>query len=380
MRTSILEELRALRGKQELIVDPRNQNRYRILIKEPYGTTAYCFSTPVYELQSRKLVSLKFVPMEEGFVFQGSNGCMTAKGNQMEMKNDNGTVTVTFPAGIFASQAVGLSCGNAEVRPTLNGFVVTVRSVEKPVMKLTLRASNPFLPVRANEKYFALMQEEFRPFMSVSALYARDADGTGCYPVRITYAKADDRSYTVELSATKGNVMCFEVNLYEPKLFQDTTVESKRPGENNAFGSVAFIGSTEEFGEQWLYSRADFSKIPEFYRLQVKKVLLHLPKYNADNTALSVFAPQARFCSFGSNWNNKIAHSEELAESGSGNGYQTIDITNLVVNQAEHTLKNTEGIILKSREKGTGFSAVATGDNYDTPQILEIQYWPDRGI
>lgn len=375
MRASVFEEIRTLRGKQALTIDPRNQNRYRILIKEPYGTTAYCFSTPIYELESRKLVSLQFVPGEAGFVFQGSNGRMTAKANHMEMKNDNGTVTVMFPRGKFTLQDTWLSCGKAEVHPTLNGFAVTVRSAKKPTIKLKLKANDPLLQVRANEKYFALMQEAFRPFMSVSALYAKDADGTGCYPVHVSYEQPDEQSYIVELAATNGQEMRFEVNLYEPKLFQDTTVESRHPEENNAFGSVAFLGHTEVFGEQWLYSRPDFSKIPEIYRLPIKKVLLHLPKYNAGNTALSVFAPQARFCSFGSNWNNKIAHSEALTESGGDSTYQTIDITDLVVNKPEQTIKNTEGIILKSNEKGNGFSAVATGDNYDTPQILEIQYF-----
>ena len=72
----------------------------------------------------------------------------------------------------------------------------------------------------------------------------------------------------------------FEINLYERKLFLDTTVESKNIGVNNAFGSIAFVGDTEQFGEQWLYSRPAFSLISELYEKSLNYAVLHIPKYS----------------------------------------------------------------------------------------------------
>ncbi len=363
---SVFSMIRTLRGGKDFTIDTNNRNRYCVLVKEPYGRTAYCFSTPIYELQSRKLVNLQFVPTLDGEVFQGSHGCVTVKGNQVVLKNDNGVVWVTLPS-------------DAQLRPTLNGVAVTAAtSAKKPFVKVKLRVDKPFLQVRANEKYFAFMQEEFRPFASLSALYAKDV--AGFHPAKVAYEKMDEGNYAVTVSATGTNSavgqtqVCFEVNLYEPKLFQDTTVESRHPEENNAFGSVAFLGRTAEFGEQWLYSRPDFSKISEFYRVPVRQVLLHLPRYSSEEAKLAVFAPQARFCSFGSNWNNKIPHVEVAATLDSDKNYYTIDITPLVVERSDGTLRHVEGLILKPSETGSGFAAIATGDNYDRPQILEIRY------
>lgn len=349
---SVFSMIRTLRGDQDFMVDPNNRNRYCVLVKEPYGRTAYCFSTPIYELQSRKLVNLQFVPTPEGEVFQGSHGCITVKGNQVVLKNDNGMVRMTLPHDV-------------QLRPTLNGVAVTVAtSAKKPFVKVKLRVDKPFFQIRANEKYFAFMQEEFRPFASLSAL---------CM-AKVSYEKLNEGEYVVTILGKAAAPVCFELNLYEPKLFQDTTVESKHPDENNAFGGMAFLGRTEDFGEQWLYSRPDFSKISEFYRVPIQQVLLHLPRYGLEETGLFVFAPQARFCSFGSNWNNKISSVSSEATVGANKNYYTLDITPLVVEGPDRSLRHVEGFILRPSGVGGGFTAVATGDNYDRPQILEIRY------
>jgi hypothetical protein len=171
-----------------------------------------------------------------------------------------------------------------------------------------------------------------------------------------------------------GNAVMFEINLYEPKLFQDTTVESKNPGENNAFGSTAFIGDSETFGEQWLYSRLDYSKISEVVGREIRKVILHIPQYNDSRVALDVFTPVQRFCSFGSTWDNKIAYAAKTAESSAMQRYHNLDLTALLTDRRNHSFIMPEGLVLKSKIKGSGYAAVATGDNYFTPQILEINY------
>ena len=61
--------------------------------------------------------------------------------------------------------------------------------------------------------------------------------------------------------------------MYERKLFLDTTVESKNIDVNNAFGSIAFIGNTDIFGEQWLYSRPVSYTHLDVYKRQVLGLL-----------------------------------------------------------------------------------------------------------
>ena len=59
---------------------------------------------------------------------------------------------------------------------------------------------------------------------------------------------------------------------------------------------------------------------------------------------------------------------------GANKNYYTLDITPLVEEGADRSLRHVEGFILRPSGVGDGFAAVATGDNYDRPQILEIRY------
>lgn len=176
------------------------------------------------------------------------------------------------------------------------------------------------------------------------------------------------------MRAAEGDALSFELNLYEQKVFQDTTVESANPSENNAFGGIALLGTTPWYGEQWLYTRPDLSKIPELYSVYVKKVLLHIPCLHSTGAKLSVVTPTARFCSFGSTWNNKIGQTEQRAVAEKKGKYVTVDLTETFTNPAEQRLLYTEGIVLKPGNTKEGFTALATGDNYGLPQILEVQY------
>ena len=183
-----------------------------------------------------------------------------------------------------------------------------------------------------------------------------------------------EKVLTISATSPFGCSVLFEANLYENKLFQDTTVESLNPTINNAFGSTAYIGNTALFGLQWLYSRPDYSRIQELMDKCINKAILHMPKYNKNNVELSAFRVAARFCSFGSNWDNKIGSGTAISDSTVVNGYQSIDLTDLIVDPRTRTITKSEGLILKPKIKDGGFSAVATGDSYYAPQILEINY------
>ena len=70
--------------------------------------------------------------------------------------------------------------------------------------------------------------------------------------------------------------LAWEANFYESKLIQDTTVESKSPKANNVFGDVAFLGSTRDFGTQYLYLRFDYDKLSDIKTTDIDLFLLDL--------------------------------------------------------------------------------------------------------
>ena len=99
-----------------------------------------------------------------------------------------------------------------------------------------------------------------------------------------------------------------------------------------------------------------------------------MPKYNNSNIIFSAFKVSDRFCSFGSNWDNKVATSDFVGNTETNSNYQSIDITEILSNSKTGKLTLSEGYVLKSHTKNTGFSVIATADSYYTPQIFEINY------
>lgn len=373
---SIFNEISHLRGERPLIIDYRNSNRYRLVTSESNGTkTAYCFSTPIYNLKSRKMIDLHFCSNGGVLYAVGSNTNITVS-NGIRMENPEGYCLMEIPQKPALNSGKEIRCGNNTIYPTTNGIALKAYIKDSGRFSFTIEVGQPFMDVRANDKYFALMRERFRPFVTFSCIGTLDSLGQLIAPAKIEYQKLTDRKYRLTVLSTSqmGTYVLFEGNLYENKLFQDTTVENFNPKTNNAFGSTAFIGNTALFGEQWLYSRPDYSKISELMDKRINKATLHLPKYNKSNVEFSALKVTSRFCSFGSNWDNKIASGALVSESVSVMGYQSVNLTPLIVDPKTRTITRSEGMILKSNVKSSGFSAVATGDSCYAPQILEINY------
>jgi hypothetical protein len=217
------------------------------------------------------------------------------------------------------------------------------------------------------------MREAFNPFLSISALCAENRNGTFS-PVEIKYTHQGNQNYEIQLShGIPNGQFSFEVNLYEQKLFQDTTVESIHPDDNNVYGAVGFIGKTKQHGEQWLYSRPDFSKIPNLTS-RVDKVLLHIPILNGALENIDVYIPQKRFCSFGSTWNKRVEMSNKVTSSYNNGKYITIDVTSMFTEKSNRVLTYNEGLILKKPKGKNNSIVISTGDCYSAPQILEVKF------
>ncbi len=366
----VLHELEKLRNNVPFEIDPHNSNRYRILVKDSIGKTAYCFSTPIYNTDSRKLVSGGFTAGRNAWDFTGSNAHIIAFKQQIVLRNADGNAIVRFPFSNLTIQDGDLHANGWRITPTVNGVHIRVAEASANVM---IQVNKPFYGIRHCSKSFAIMQEEFRPFLLLSPLIAKDA-AHRIFPAQVTYSQTNECTYEIAVTASKGTMVEFEINLYEPKLFQDTTVESIHSDENNAFGGIAFIGKTQHLGEQWLYLRPDFSKIAELYSVYVNKVLLHFPLHCTTGKQLSVYAPASRFCSFGSTWNNKIQEIPKSASATVNNNYLTLDLSNILTDPNDRRIIYSEGLILKPHGVEEGFTTLSTGDNYSYPLILEVQY------
>ncbi|MBR5222911.1 MAG: hypothetical protein IKV81_01930 [Clostridia bacterium] len=373
---SVLGEISKLRKGLPIVIDYNNSNRYRVVAKEDDGSkTAYYFSTPIYNYKSRGLIDGKFHSNGGAVYAVGSNASITVFKN-IFMENIEGACTVELTQRPIIMSENELLCGDSRIFPTANGVALKCDARNNKKTSFIIEVSQPFLIVRSNDRCFALMKEKFRPFVVFSCIGSLDSAGNVIAPAKIEYQKLTDKRYSVEISATSPlaqNVL-LEANLYENKLFQDTTVESGNPFTNNAFGVAAFIGDSLAYGLQWLYSRADYSKISEIMDKRVAKAVLHIPKFNKSSVEVTAHKVSARFCSFGSNWNNRISSEAQICDSHSKNGYQSLDVTPLFVDKRTKTIAKSEGLILKPQIKGAGFSAITTGDSCFAPQILEINY------
>ena len=360
-----LEVIRCLRGEKSFTIDTENRNRYRVLVKENIGHTAYCFSAPIYNLYNGRLVSLDFEMKGEELRFEGSNCTVIISDKMCVLENKKGKISVCFDEAILAPNT------DFEVNPNLNGLTFKVK---RDKLNFKLKTENYKGNVRFNDQNLSLMWDQFIPFASISCLGVYD-QSKNIFPLELYFTDKTNGEFDVEVcSKIFSGEICFEITLYEAKLFQDTTVESQNPDKNNVYGTIGFIGNSAEFGEQWLYSRPDFSKISEMYSKYIERVLLHIPIWHNTKDCLDIYVPERRFCSFGSTWNNKIDHNGKKLSSSSDGQYLTVDVTSAFTDSFVHQLSYNEGLIMKKAKGEKEYVAISTSDSYSFPQILEIKF------
>jgi hypothetical protein len=372
---SILNEITRLRKGKPLAIDRKNKNRYRIVTFESDGSkTAYYFSAPIYNNKSKKLIDKTFELHGNVAHLTGSNSKIIFS-NNIQLENADGVCTISLANNTFNLINNSIICGKERIQPTTNGITIQSSCIDGKPFTFHIETNKPFLEVKSNNKYFAIMSEKFRPFFVISCIGTSDLNGNIISPAKISYQKISDSKYTITVTpcSSLGKFTLIEANLYELKLFQDTTVESNNSKSNNVFGSVGFIGNTVEFGEQWLYSKLDYTIIPELSDKKILHATLHLPKLNLNSAELRASKVSARFCSFGSNWENKISETSLQNDLQTIDHYINLDISPFITNK-QNRLVQSDGFILKSKIKNSGFSVIATGDSYYLPQILEINY------
>ncbi len=371
---SIVNEIEKIRFDK--LIEATNYNRYMLLSRNSDRTqTAYCFSVPIYNEFTKSIVDLKFHHNKFGSYCLGSSATITIA-DTICLKNDYGTCHISSVGQITKKHEdtifMASSNGCAEVSPTLNGLLFKVPCSVAKVFTIRIMIDCLFESIRSNDKCFSIMREKFIPFITVSCVGTLNARSEVIAPCMIDFQKVNDKEYvlTFENKSKFGKYMAYEINMHEAKLFQDTTVESLHPTINNAFGGTAFLGNTEYFGEQWLYSRLDFSNMPQLQNKKIIKAVLHIPKLNKSDCLLTADRISSRFCSFGSNWKNKIPIIEQFSESFISSGYHHLDITALV----GCIKKQSESFVIRAKSQDSKQAVISTGDSFFKPQIIEIKY------
>lgn len=351
----ILDIIKKIRNEQELNIIRNNNNPYRILLKENDGIAAYYFSVPIYSERNRQLIEFRWQKVDNKFVFNGINATAEIQGNILTLKNIYGQAMISFDKEV-------------EIEPTFNGGSVSAIS-SKIVFNILLDKD---LPVRGNGKFFAFMRDEYIPFLVINGIYGKVYDKY--YPLKVAALKIGVRNYEIliETYNENGVQILFEIDLHSEKFILDTTVESKNPNMNNAFGGVAFLGRTEEYGEQWLYTRFDPMQLTDLKVYQVKRANLYIPKYNASNSLLESYKVSTPWCSFGVTWETKKTLSELIYRARRHEKYEIVGVTDEIKDILRKNESKNTGIVIKGRD-ARGNTLVSTGDNYLLPQILEIK-------
>lgn len=367
---SIIKSIANLRENREISIDQNNNNRYRIVINERDGLkTAYYFSAPIYNIYSNKIVDLKFHTNNDIIYATGSNAKILID-DTIHMNNCLGHCSIHLNNKVeFVSEHELRYGNNNRIFPTLNGLAFFINSNND--LSINIEVDVPFMKTKYNGKFFALLREENKPFITVSCLGTLN-NGDIVAPSKLTFNKIDDRKFHLEVSpcATNGDAVAFEINLYEHKLLHDTTVESCNPETKNAFGSVAFVGKTDECGEQWLYTKIDFSKLTDLADKKIHKAILHIPTYGGDKSKLIASCLLSRFCCFGMKWSNKITDFGMVTYSISNKHFHDIYITPFFTDM----IVGFDGLVIQSESPCEQMTVLSTADSSYTPQILEITY------
>ena len=355
---------------------PRRLNRYAVEVEaESDGKHAFLFSTPIYR-SNKQSVECSFVKNESSYCFTGSNCRVEITKEGAIFRKKEGDVYIRWAVEqnfILGNNGEYLQSEAMRVHPTLNGIAVCCQHASHTQLTFDTNMHSE-LPMKHNDKYCAYMADKFRPFFVINGMFAQNSAQSVFGGVGLTLRKQSATQYIIDLKAASENTdqIIWEANFYESKTTQDTTVESRNPKTNNVFGDIAFVGRSQDFGVQYLYLRFDHAKFAEVKTKDLKRVVLHIPYYAIKGDSFQISAPFRRFCSFGSNWQNRVSSVDLPIAGVVEKNIVSFDLSKYMLTPSGDLIV-TNGLVLRMTANEE-FAILATADNYFTPQILEFQY------
>lgn len=305
----------------------------------------------------------------------GSN-CDITVADRISVSNRDGKCHLDFQNKLMYKDETSIICADDYINLTTNGIVYKADMTKKESIEFEIETEKYYEQILSNDGCFSIMLEKFRPYLTVSCIGTIDENGKIIAPAQIDYLKLNNNKYKLIVSPYNkdGKQMLFEVNLYEQKLFQDTTVESLRPTKKNAFGGISFVGISEYFGNQWMYIRPEMIREMDIINKNTNYVKLYFPRLNKKTFELSAYKTSRRFCSFGSRWEKKVGAGTYISDVLYEDKYASLDITDLVLSEKNNQIPMINGIIIKPKTSEQGFAVLTTGDCYYAPPIIEINY------
>ena len=164
----ITDEIKRLREGSHFEIDYHNSNRYRLVLSELNGSkTAYYFGAPIYNRKSGRLVDLRFRKRGDSIFFEGSNAEVFLS-DGLYMKNADGAISVKLPETVKLGSLFEAHSGPYRLYPTTNGAAILCDCKSAMLHRFTVETGQPFLSVKANDRCFAVMLEEFKPLVVFS--------------------------------------------------------------------------------------------------------------------------------------------------------------------------------------------------------------------
>lgn len=366
-----LQTVAELHRSTELDVDTEQANRYCIRLNTSRGKEAYYFASPIYNAYSRKLVQRSFFANASEYRFAGSNCTASVSGTQISLRKGDRVFTMTFPhPQLWRITGGHLESNDYTLSPTCNGVCLSGKTDH---LRFGFSARFPYRSIRTSQNCLCWMEEQFKPAVVVSALVAEGAKQQVPLRVRLEQTAGNAGIVGFETTDPVFRQGWIEVDFYEPKLIQDTPVSGRFPKENNAFGPIAFIGKSAYFGTQWLYTRLDIAKFQELRGNYIREMKLYLPYLSRGPSAPELYGLTARFCSFGSTWNNKVKQTEDGQTVTVGSRFLCLDLTRFYTNRARLT-ESAGTVLTPSHSWEPGCHTISTGDCCAMPPILCIKY------
>lgn len=389
---SVINEIKKCRKGLNTNFAKISNNKFRVICNESENEiTAYYFSCPIYRDIDNKIQTLNFQKMDEIYVFNGTNARVEI-GEKCVIKNKSGKIEFiglnfssaykTIKPDILGNNREALKIGENKdeifIFPTFNGIAVQFTTESSEVTKKFTLCTDKRFFLMGNGRYAALMAENHHPFITVSALGVSMDRGKSFQPL-YCYLKENDRGYDLIIKSAcdcicSKRTYIFTLDLYAPKSIFDTTVERANPDMNNSYGSVAYIGESCFFEEQWLYTRIDAAQLLDLRYFSVVKAELYAKIYGGESN-VKVVRMNTPWCSFGNTWNTKAETGELVSQAKIKGDFLVADITKVIRKMLRQSGEPDAGVVFMPDNDGKKQSAiiVATGDNYFTPQILEIK-------
>ncbi len=361
-----------IRGEASPDLLPSSRNRYCVTVRERDGETAYYFGVPIRATGEQKPVSAAFEPRKNGtFSLHGTAGEVEIDAGKITLKSRVDTIRVTLGFdGEWQRQGEALAGGDYLLFPTANGIAVKKNCPPGTEERVRIQPGIHTFASRSNTKSFSVMAERHTPLVTLSGWYAEKPDRI-C-PVRVRMKKETD-GWLVSVRDTEegGSALWYELDLYEPKLIQDTTVDTQNPKENNAFGMTAFLGNTPWLGEQQLYFKWNLSVLSGMLEKRLRSVRLFFCRCaeGADGVT-EVYTVPNGFCSFGTNWEKRVPHGNRLTSSFRQGNFCVLDLSPSLIGK-DGRLKWCPGFLLTTQD---GSLPIFTADSYRCPPVLEFQY------